>query len=66
MSEQNKGGFKRVVIDFTMGGVSGAIAKTVAAPIERVKLLMQTQSANVKLEGKPYTSTFLININRYR
>ena len=41
MSEHNKTvGLKRVLIDFTMGGVSGAIAKTVAAPIERVKLLL--------------------------
>jgi solute carrier family 25 (adenine nucleotide translocator) protein 4/5/6/31 len=28
--------------DFMAGGVSGAIAKTVTAPIERVKLIMQT------------------------
>ena len=29
--------------DFILGGTSGAIAKTLAAPIERVKLLLQTQ-----------------------
>lgn len=40
-----------------MGGVSGAIAKTAAAPIERVKLLMQTQSANPKLAERPYTGS---------
>lgn len=26
--------------DFMMGGTTGAIAKTIAAPIERVKLLL--------------------------
>merc|ERR1712054_329772 len=34
------------VMDFLAGGVSGAIAKTCTAPIERVKLIIQTQDAN--------------------
>lgn len=34
------------LIDFVAGGVSGAIAKTATAPIERVKLIIQTQDAN--------------------
>lgn len=29
--------------DFLSGGVAGIISKTIVAPIERVKLLMQTQ-----------------------
>lgn len=29
--------------DFMMGGVSAAVSKTAAAPIERVKLLIQNQ-----------------------
>jgi len=33
----------KVLKDFVIGGTSGAIAKTLAAPIERVKLLLQTQ-----------------------
>jgi len=33
-------------MDFMLGGFSGAIAKTMTAPIERVKLLIQTQDAN--------------------
>jgi len=37
------------VIDFIAGGVSGAIAKTCTAPIERVKLIIQTQDANPKI-----------------
>jgi solute carrier family 25 (adenine nucleotide translocator) protein 4/5/6/31 len=45
-------------IDFSLGGFSGAIAKTITAPIERVKLLIQTQDANPRIvsgEVKRYT-----------
>lgn len=35
-------------INFMMGGVSAAIAKTAAAPIERVKLLIQNQDEMIK------------------
>ncbi|KAG4302597.1 hypothetical protein PCK1_001181 [Pneumocystis canis] len=35
-------------IDFMMGGVSAAVAKTSAAPIERVKLLIQNQDEMIK------------------
>jgi solute carrier family 25 (adenine nucleotide translocator) protein 4/5/6/31 len=45
-------------INFALGGISGAIAKTCTAPIERVKLLIQTQDANPKIisgEVKRYT-----------
>lgn len=34
--------------DFMMGGVSAAISKTAAAPIERVKLLIQNQDEMIK------------------
>merc|ERR1712167_265669 len=40
------GGDSNFVVDFLAGGVSGAIAKTCTAPIERVKLIIQTQDAN--------------------
>jgi solute carrier family 25 (adenine nucleotide translocator) protein 4/5/6/31 len=38
-------------MDFLLGGFSGAIAKTMTAPIERVKLLIQTQDANPKIRS---------------
>jgi solute carrier family 25 (adenine nucleotide translocator) protein 4/5/6/31 len=41
--DKGMGGF---LVDFLAGGVSGAISKTVTAPIERVKLVIQTQDAN--------------------
>jgi len=37
------------LLDLAAGGVSGSIAKTATAPIERVKLLIQTQDANPKI-----------------
>lgn len=41
-------GFKNFVIDFFMGGISAAVSKTAAAPIERVKLLIQNQDEMIK------------------
>jgi solute carrier family 25 (adenine nucleotide translocator) protein 4/5/6/31 len=45
------------LIDFMMGGVSAAVSKTAAAPIERVKLLIQNQDEMLKTGrlDKPYT-----------
>jgi len=42
---------KAFLIDFTLGGVSGAVAKTLTAPIERIKLVIQTQDANPKIRS---------------
>jgi solute carrier family 25 (adenine nucleotide translocator) protein 4/5/6/31 len=48
--QQPKGGSEAVsfLIDFMMGGVSAAVSKTAAAPIERVKLLIQNQEEMLK------------------
>lgn len=37
--------------DFALGGASGAVAKTITAPIERVKLIIQTQDANPRIRS---------------
>merc|ERR1712021_199569 len=37
---------KNFVFDFLIGGTSAAVSKTIVAPIERVKLLLQVQDAN--------------------
>merc|ERR1719342_1158056 len=34
------------VLDFVAGGISAAVSKTVVAPLERVKLLLQIQDAH--------------------
>ena len=41
-------GFAAFATDFLMGGVSAAVSKTAAAPIERVKLLIQNQDEMLK------------------
>lgn len=46
---------KAFLVDSFMGGTAGSISKTVAAPLERVKLLLQTQDANLALKGQKYT-----------
>ena len=54
-TSSTRSGYGKVLKDFVLGGTSGAIAKTLAAPIERVKLLHQTQMNNPKLAQRPYT-----------
>lgn len=51
-------GVVKFMADFAAGGISGAVAKTATAPIERVKLIIQTQDANPLIksgEVKRYT-----------
>eukprot|EP00899_Mesostigma_viride_P016093 jgi/Mesvir1/24485/Mv21841-RA.1 len=49
---------KTFFLDLLAGGVSGGISKTAVAPIERVKLLLQTQDSNKQMAAggtKKYT-----------
>ncbi|KAL1989315.1 hypothetical protein VTN96DRAFT_77 [Rasamsonia emersonii] len=41
-------GMPGFLVDFLMGGVSAAVSKTAAAPIERVKLLIQNQDEMIR------------------
>lgn len=45
---------KSFMTDFLIGGVSAAVSKTIVAPIERVKLLLQVQDASstIKVEDR--------------
>jgi solute carrier family 25 (adenine nucleotide translocator) protein 4/5/6/31 len=60
MSDKKQGGKKGgpmdFAIDFLMGGVSAAVSKTAAAPIERIKLLIQNQDEMIKVGrlSEPY------------
>jgi len=45
---EKKNDITSFLLDFGMGGVSAAISKTAAAPIERVKLLIQNQDEMLK------------------
>lgn len=53
MSTQQQNGPSAMgfLVDFAAGGISGAVAKTATAPIERVKLIIQTQDANPKIKS---------------
>jgi len=51
MAGKDEVSFEAWIKDFMLGGVSGAVAKTMTAPIERVKLLIQTQDANPKIRS---------------
>jgi len=50
------------VVDFVAGGISGAVAKTATAPIERVKLIIQTQDSNPRIRsGEVQRYTGIVN-----
>eukprot|EP00171_Calliarthron_tuberculosum_P007575 IDg7575t1 len=55
-AEKNK--TNKFLMDLLAGGTAGGISKTIVAPIERVKLLLQTQDANPLIKSgqiKRYT-----------
>jgi solute carrier family 25 (adenine nucleotide translocator) protein 4/5/6/31 len=50
------------LLDFALGGVSGIVSKTITAPIERVKLIIQTQDANPRIiSGEVPRYTGIVN-----
>lgn len=51
MGAEKEPDFKAFLTDFAIGGTAGGISKTISAPIERVKLLIQTQDANPKIRS---------------
>jgi solute carrier family 25 (adenine nucleotide translocator) protein 4/5/6/31 len=56
--KQKAGKLEALLRDLVIGGALGAVAKTAMAPVERVKLLLQTQKSNPKVisgEIKGYT-----------
>lgn len=51
MSAQPQKRQKSFITDFLIGGVSAAVSKTLVAPIERVKLLLQVQDASKSISA---------------
>merc|ERR1712224_9954 len=49
MAKKDEFSFTAFALDFFLGGMSGAVSKTATAPIERVKLVIQTQDANPRI-----------------
>jgi hypothetical protein len=65
MAEKKKLGFAE---NFMLSGVAAAVSKTAAAPIERVKLLVQNQTEMIK-QGrldKPYTGVVDCTVRTFR
>jgi len=65
MGEEGSSGGKKgknFFVDFAMGGTSAAVSKTLVAPIERVKLVLQTQDSNPDIKsGKLPRYTGIVN-----
>jgi len=65
MGEEGSSGGKKgknFIVDFAMGGTSAAVSKTLIAPIERVKLVLQTQDSNPDIKsGKLPRYTGIVN-----
>ncbi len=54
---EKKNDVKTFAIEFLMGGVSAAVSKTLAAPIELIKLRLQNMDAMIKAGTLTSTST---------
>lgn len=52
------------VKDFIAGGVSAAVSKTIVAPLERIKLLLQLQHVSKQIsKDKRYKGMFMFHSN---
>lgn len=55
--------YRSFLVDFLTGGLSAAVSKTVVAPLERVKLLLQVQATSKQISPENrYKGTFSIII----
>jgi len=57
-AKPKKSAAEQFMTDLLIGGISGAVAKTIMSPIERAKILLQTQDSNPKIisgEEKRYS-----------
>jgi len=53
VKKEKKGALEQLLTDLVIGGSIGAVSKTIMAPVERVKLLLQTMDSNPDvLSGK--------------
>ena len=58
--EKAKNASMKFFADLAAGGVAGGISKTVVAPIERVKLLLQTQDSNPRIKSGKFSCCFAL------
>ncbi|KAL6742793.1 hypothetical protein Aduo_015904 [Ancylostoma duodenale] len=49
MSKEQHGGLRKFATEFLAGGASAALARTITAPIDRVKILLQLQHAQATI-----------------
>lgn len=66
MSHHSSSHKSNFVQDMLLGGTAGAISKTVSAPLERVKLLLQTQDSNKQLVDKKFKGIGDCFVRTYR
>jgi solute carrier family 25 (mitochondrial adenine nucleotide translocator), member 4/5/6/31 len=67
-SRKNRG-LVDISFDVLLSGVSASIAKTLVAPVERMKLVLQTQASNASIqkgETKAYTGIVSVFTRTYR
>lgn len=63
MSKTTKPKKKEFLKNFIIGGTSASLGKSLVAPIERIKLILQTQNANIKILNSKKTKIYSGTIN---